>query len=166
MRRHSFLLVVCAVIGASCMAHGGQPARDPITEPYTAAQAEVRQVLTGILDAVEHKDLDRLESYHSYTPKFSKFEDDGLGRQDAAAGRTGERAIGDATAVAARMDDLKVDVFGDTAVATGILDFSVELGADKMAGKDRFTLVLVKTGGAWKIVHEHASPLAPAAPSP
>ena len=54
--------------------------------------------------------------------------------------------------------DLKVDVFGNVAVATFILDYGFQNGAERVEKKNRSTLVLVKAQGEWKIVHEHFSP--------
>jgi ketosteroid isomerase-like protein len=123
-------------------------------------QAKIGKILQDILDAAQNKQLDRLDAFHDYGPKFSKFEDDGLGRQDATTGKKGERDT--LTAVKsfnAKINDLKVDIFGSTAVATMILAYDVDMGKEKMAGKDRTTMVFVKQGGTWKIVHEHSSPL-------
>jgi len=123
-------------------------------------QAKVTKTINEIIDAAQKKQIDRLESFHAYGPKFSKFEDDSLGRQDAAAGKKGERdGIMGVKSFNAKVSDLKVDVFGNSAVATMILAYEVDTGKEKAAGKDRATLVFVKEGGAWKIVHEHASPM-------
>lgn len=123
-------------------------------------QAKVKKTIDEIVDAAQKKQIDRLESFHAYGPKFSKFEDDSLGRQDAAAGKKGERdGITGVKTFNAKVSDLKVDVFGNAAVATMILAYDLDTGKEKMAGKDRTTLVFVKEGGAWKIVHEHSSPL-------
>jgi ketosteroid isomerase-like protein len=123
-------------------------------------QAKIGKILQDIVDAAQKKELDRLDAFHDYGPKFSKFEDDGLGRQDAATGKKGERdALSAVKAFNAKINDLKVDIFGNTAVATMILAYDIDMGKEKMAGKDRSTLVFVKQGGTWKIVHEHSSPL-------
>ena len=123
-------------------------------------QAKITKIVSDIVDAAQKKQLDRLDAFHWYGPKFSKFEDDGLGRQDAAAGKKGERdGIMGVKSFNAKVSDLKVDVFGNSAVATMILAYEVDTGKEKAAGKDRATLVFVKEGGAWKIVHEHASPM-------
>ena len=125
-------------------------------------QAKITKILNDIVDAAQKKDLARLDAMHDYGPKFSKFEDDGLGRQDAVAGKKGEDdAIAAVKSFAAKISDLKVDIFGSTAVATMVLAYDVDMGKEKMAGKDRSTIVFVKEGGTWKIVHEHHSPLTP-----
>ena len=146
------LLALSIVLTLSATGHGDAPKRDD--------QAKIRKVLDGILASVDKKDSDRLESLHAYTPKFTKFEDDGLGRQDAAAGKKGERDIFTiAKAVWLEFDDVKIDVFGDAAVVTMIMRYRVDTGHEKMDGSDRATLVMANDSGAWKIVHEHLSPL-------
>jgi ketosteroid isomerase-like protein len=123
-------------------------------------QAKIGKILQDIVDAAQKKELDRLDAFHAYGPKFSKFEDDGLGRQDAATGKKGEHdALTGVKAFNAKINDLKVDVFGNTAVATMVLAYDVDTGKEKMSGKDRTTMVFVKETGTWKIVHEHSSPL-------
>ena len=123
-------------------------------------QTKITKIVSDIVDAAQKKQLDRRDAFHWYGPKFSKFEDDGLGRQDAAAGKKGEReGLAAVKSFAAKVSDLKVDVFGSAAVATMILAYDVDTGKDKVSGKDRSTLVFAKENGAWKIVHEHHSPL-------
>jgi len=54
-------------------------------------QAKITKILSDIVDAAQKKELDKLDAFHAYGPKFSKFEDDGVGRQDAATAQKGER---------------------------------------------------------------------------
>ena len=126
-------------------------------------QTKIGKIVSEIVDAAQKKQLDRLDAFHWYGPKFTKFEDDGLGRQDAAAGKKGERdGLSAVKSFAAKVSDLKVDVFGSAAVATMILAYDIDTGdakMPKMSGKDRSTLVFAKENGVWKIVHEHHSPL-------
>lgn len=136
--------------------------RSDVAKP-TPEQREVQKVLDDICDAIVKKDVARLESFHAYDAKFTKFEDDGLGRQDASAGKKGERDIvGAAKSVSVKLDDVKIDVFGSTAIATMLFGYGVDMGQQKVSGTDRITLVFARQGGAWKIVHEHESPFKPA----
>jgi len=57
------------------------------------------------------------------------------------------------------LQDLKVNVFGDVAIATFHGDFGGKMGQDTLSFKLQNTMVFVKDGDAWKIVHEHFSPL-------
>src|SRR5205814_8119932 len=95
--------------------------------------AKITTILSDIIDAAQKTHVARLDAFHAYGPKFSKFEDDGLGRQDAAAGKKGEDdAIVAVKSFAAKVNDLKVDVFGSTAVATMILAYDLDTGKEKM----------------------------------
>ncbi|MDZ7692774.1 MAG: nuclear transport factor 2 family protein [Balneolaceae bacterium] len=55
--------------------------------------------------------------------------------------------------------DLKIDVFGDVAVVTFHADFRPTIGDEIVQIWESTTLVFVKVDGAWKITHEHHSPL-------
>jgi ketosteroid isomerase-like protein len=55
------------------------------------------------------------------------------------------------------VQDLKADVFGDAAVTTFYFQYNAKMGETPMAGRRRGTLVFVKVGVDWKIVHEHFS---------
>jgi ketosteroid isomerase-like protein len=133
--------------------------KDILRDPFPDDQAKITKVLTDIVDAAEKKDIARLESFHAYGPKFSKFEDDGLARMESDAARKGESEIAGLKAIRMKLENVRVDVFGAVAVATCVLNYDVDTGQGKMAGKSRATLVFAKDGGSWKIVHEHASPL-------
>ncbi len=121
-------------------------------------RAEVEQRLQQIIDAACKKDFARLESYHFYGPQFTKFPAGTLGRENAEAARTAERnglsALND---LSMKADELKVDIFGSTAVATFIMDSTFNTGGTPLHHQSRATLVLVKDKGAWKIAHEHFS---------
>lgn len=146
------LIAILLASGCACV-----PRANPHAD-YPEERAHIEQVLKQIFDAAEKKDLERLDSYHFYGPKFTKFSGPSNNRQDAAVARQGEhdglKAIND---LKMRADDLKIDVFGDAAVATFILNSSFKAGAETMEKKDRGTLVFVKDHGAWKITHEHFS---------
>jgi ketosteroid isomerase-like protein len=120
-------------------------------------QIEAR--LQEIFDAAEKKDLSRLDSYHLYGPKFTKFPAAPVGRQDAAIARKGEHdGLVAISALAMQATDLKIDVFGDVGIATFVLNSRFKAGGDPIERQERATLVFVKDHGAWKIAHEHFSP--------
>ena len=78
------------------------------------------------------------------------------------AGRKGEHVgLGAAKSLKMRADALKIDVFGNVGIATFILDYSFNSGGEVVRKRDRSTLVSVKEGKAWKIAHEHLSPINP-----
>ena len=123
-------------------------------------QAQIERRLLEVIVAAENKDFDRLDSYHLYGPKFTKFSGSSPQRLDAAAGRKGEHdGLGSVKGLTMRADALKIDVFGKVGIATFILDYSFDSGGARIHRKERSTLVFVKKGGTWKITHEHLSPI-------
>jgi ketosteroid isomerase-like protein len=150
------LIPVVAVLLAGC----ATASTSKLAADYPQEQMEIRNRLNEIFDAAGKKDFDRLESYHFYGPKFTKFATEAPARQDAEAARKGERdglnAIRD---LSMRANDLKIDVFADVAVVTFLVNSSFKVGTDNLERQARSTLVFVKDQGTWKITHEHFSPL-------
>jgi ketosteroid isomerase-like protein len=132
-----------------------------LTEPYADAQAEVTTTVHAIMAAASRRDVDALDAFHAFGPKFTKFDDfEPLDRQDAETTRRLEReAVCGVAQFTACVEDLKVDVFGEAAVATFVLDYGAVTNDDEaMAFRARATLVLARHEGRWLIVHEHISP--------
>jgi ketosteroid isomerase-like protein len=147
-----------AFLGSGC---ASVPAADPqANDPVEKAQIENR--LQDIFAAAAAKDFTRLDSYHLYGPKFTKFSGSSPERLDAAAGRKGEHAgLGAINGLKMRADGLRIDVFDNVGIATFILDYSFDSAGVTMHAKERTTMVFVKESGAWKIAHEHLSPITP-----
>jgi ketosteroid isomerase-like protein len=155
---------VVALIAAAWLTGGSGSAlearEDVVRDPLPQEQAAVADVVRQLFQAVSRHDLDAVEAMHLYGPKFTKFDDDGLGRLDAAEARVAERqGLSGVKSFEGRIEGLKVDVFGVVAVATFVLDWAVATDQGKAAARTRSTLVLAKDGTQWKIVHEHHSPL-------
>jgi ketosteroid isomerase-like protein len=124
--------------------------------PEDTTQIQLR--LEQILDAASKKDFPRLDSYHLYGLKFTKFTSGTSGRLDAEAARKGEHdSLGAATDMKMKADDLKIDVFGDVGIATFVLNYSFKGATGTVEKQALSTLVFVKDHGEWKITHEHLS---------
>jgi ketosteroid isomerase-like protein len=150
------VLASALLSGCVCMRSTDIDAENP------SEQTRIERRLNEILDAAAKKDFPRLDSYHLYGPKFTKFSPGQPGRLDAAAGRDGEhKGLGAVSDLMMRADDLKIDVIGDTGIATFNLAYSFTATGNRIEKKEHATLVLVNDGGAWKIVHEHFSALPP-----
>ena len=129
---------------------------------YPEERAQIERRLQEVFVAAENKDFIRLDSYHFYGPKFTKFAGSSSERLDAAAGQKGEHdGLGSIKGLQMRADALKIDVFGSVGIATFILDYSFDSGGETFHRKERSTLVFVKESGAWKIAHEHLSAIKP-----
>ena len=120
------------------------------------------RTLNEIIDAAEKKDFKRLESYHLYGPKFTKFSTEPPERQDAETARKGEHdGLSGATGLTMQAEDVKIDVFGDVGIATFILKYGFKAGTNTVEKQARSTLVFVYDRGEWRIAHEHLSSLKP-----
>jgi ketosteroid isomerase-like protein len=150
------LLATMLATGCASLRTGNQqiaPARE---------QEQIEQRLQEVFAAAESKDFDRLDSYHLYGPKFTKFTGSSPDRLDAAAGQAGEHdGLGATTGLKMRADAVKIDIFDNVGIATFILDYSFDVGGEAVQKKERTTLVFVRERGAWKIAHEHLSPISP-----
>jgi hypothetical protein len=122
----TFALKIGLVVGAALlMASCASPRHDGTVEDYSKEKVQIGHRLQEVIAAAETKDFDRLDSYHLYGPKFTKFTGSSPERLDAVAGREGEhKGLGAANGLRMRVDALKTDVFGSVGVATFILDYS------------------------------------------
>lgn len=55
--------------------------------------------------------------------------------------------------------DQKVQLLGDTAVLTGIVEFSSRSSTGEVKGRCRYAAVFAKVGGAWKVAYSHFTPI-------
>jgi len=153
------LLFILGIAIVACQQKATEPRKDIITEMYPEEQAKIEKLVGDIYHSVQKKELERLKSYHLYGPKFTEFKNGGL-RHDAEAGEKMEREFFSAFSdFQYNLQDLKVNVFGDAAIATFHGDFSAKMGEKPLAFQLQSTLVFVKDGDNWKIVHEHFSPI-------
>jgi ketosteroid isomerase-like protein len=125
----------------------------------SSERTQIERRLNEVFDAAEKKDFARLDSYHLYGPGFTKFSASPPGRQDAAASRRSEHeGLGAISDLKMHANDLKIDVFGNVAIATFILESSFKAAGNAYQKLNQGTLVFVKNHGNWKITHEHFSP--------
>jgi len=135
----------------------------PVEEPRSTDNNapivhDVQRRLAEIFDAAEKKDFRRLDSYHFYGPQFSKFAGLTFSRLNAREAQAGEhKGLGAVSDLQMHADDLKIDVFPGSAIATFVLKYSFRAGAARIEKKERATLVFVNRGGEWLIAHEHLS---------
>lgn len=139
-----------------------QPAptpKDIINDQFPEDQAVITKILDDIYKSAQAKDLEKLASFHLYGPKFTDFKD-GLPRGNAEQNKKSEQEVFSAVSnLKYDLRDVKVDVFGDMAVATFHGYFEGDMGENHVMMQLQGTLVFAKTENTWKIVHEHFSPL-------
>lgn len=157
MRTFSAVLAMLVIGLGGC-------ATSPREKSASAQPKEAKEItarLLEIIDACQKKDFNRLESYHLYGPKFTKFSTESPSRLEADAARKGERdGLGAVDGLSMRADDLKIDVFGKVGVATFVLSYSFKVGDQETDRQAKTTMVFVKERKEWRIAHEHLSAVA------
>lgn len=133
---------------------------DLINDEFPEAQEEVMQTFGEIAQSIKDGDMDKLISYHAYSPKFTEFKN-GEPRNGGEANEAYERNVfGSVTEVVKfNAEDLKIAVYGDVANLTFHSDFELKFGEDLVVVNDQITLLFVNTNNGWKMVHEHHSPM-------
>jgi ketosteroid isomerase-like protein len=126
---------------------------------------EVEGVIRAFFEAGKNKDLTALGDFHSSRESFSKFDENPPHtRQNSDEAFVYEQAaFANISDYNYAIDDLRVDMFGEAAVATFYLTYSgmfvndYSFEGSPVKGRARVTMVLTKTGRGWKIAHEHLS---------
>jgi ketosteroid isomerase-like protein len=134
---------------------------DLINDEFTEAQQEIEQTMSDIMQSIKDGDIDKLLSFHAYGPKFTEFIN-GAPRHGSKGNEEIERSTFEAVTEVIKMDanDMKIAVYGDVANVTFHSDFQLKFGEDLAVVNNQISLLFVKNReGAWKIVHEHHSPL-------
>jgi ketosteroid isomerase-like protein len=154
------VIAVAAMVGLVVGGCASGP-RGKVAAQQPKEAKEITARLLEIIDACQTKDFDRLESYHLYGPKFTKFSTESAARLDAESARKGERdGLSKVDGLSMRVDGLKIDVFGKTGIATFVLNYSYKKGEETVENQAKTTMVFVKEGGEWRIAHEHLSAIA------
>ncbi|MBO3100026.1 YybH family protein [Gelidibacter pelagius] len=135
---------------------------DLINTQYPEAKQEVIETWDAIEQALRDGDMDKLISFHGYSPKFTEYKN-GAAVVGSAANEAYERAAFGAVTEVVKFDtqDLKVAVYGDVANLTFQSDFHLKFGEDLVIINEQTSILFVKTVNGWKIVHEHHSPWTP-----
>ena len=166
-------LVLC--LSTTSLVASKKSGKNSVTDQtYPQAQAEVLETFGAIAGSIiagagwgyDSEYMDQLISFHAYGDKFVEFNG-GLAF-DSAGNEINERQLfgedlekDGIIQFAAKEGTLKVAVYyGNVANVTFISDFILmhkEYG--EISVENLITLLFVKTKGAWKIVHEHHSPV-------
>lgn len=134
------------------------PARHPVGDASPGAEAELRAAVMSIANDIMTANLEGLQAAHLASGKYSKFGPRKFERQDLDEANASEAAFfGSISNVDYRVEDLKIDVFGDIGIVTYYPRVSFVAENESRTVDGRQTLVFLKTGDGWKIVHEHGT---------
>lgn len=126
---------------------------------------EITSVILGFFEAGKNKDLSALAGFHSAHDSFTKFDENApYTRQNSEEAFVHEQAaFANISDYSYQIDNLRIDLLGEAAVATFYLsykgmfinDYSFE--GSPVGSQARVTMVLARTMKGWKIAHEHFS---------
>lgn len=155
-----------SLLGLALLAAGCASVRTvDLHADHPEAREQIERRLHEILTAAESKDFERLDRYHFYGPKFTRFSGGSPVIMDAAATRKAEHeGLGALEGLTMEVEGLKIDVFGTVGIAAFILNYSFASGDATVRRKERSTLVFVNERGDWRIAHEHLSSMTLAEP--
>lgn len=132
---------------------------DLINTDYPEAKQELIDTWAALEKSLREGDIDRLISFHGYSPKFTEYKN-GDAVNGADANEAFEQSTFGAVTEVVKFDteDFHIAVYGDVANMTFQTDFHLKFGDDLVVINEQTTLLFVKTNDGWKIVHEHHSP--------
>ena len=133
---------------------------DIINYEFSEAKQEVMETFGAIAQSIKEGDIDKLISFHAYSPKFTEFKN-GEPRNGSNDNETYERNVFGSVTEVVKFDakDLQIAVYGDVANLTFHSDFQLKFGEDLVVVNDQISLLFVKTNNGWKMVAEHHSHL-------
>jgi len=126
---------------------------------------DVEGLIRSFFDAGKNKDLSALAEFHASRERFTKFDENPpYTRQNSDEAFVYEQAaFANISDYNYSIEDLRIDVLGEVAIATFYLaysgmfvnDYSFE--GSPVGSRARVTMVLLREEGRWKIAHEHMS---------
>jgi ketosteroid isomerase-like protein len=126
---------------------------------------EVEGLIRSFFDAGKEKDLSMLAEFHASRGRFTKFDENPpYTRQNSDEAFVHEQAaFANISDYNYTIDELRIDLLGDVAIATFYLaysgmfvnDYSFE--GSPVGSKARVTMVMFREEKGWKIAHEHLS---------
>jgi ketosteroid isomerase-like protein len=138
--------------------------RSRLTEPSQgqtgsgpSVDDDVKNFVVKRLDGIKNRDEAAVRSL--VDDSYSKFDDwPPFGRQDGAKALENEfSAFKVLSNYSYEMKDFKVDVIGDSAIATFTIHYQGQMRNRPFDVTSRVTTVLRKQDSGWKVVHEHYS---------
>jgi len=120
------------------------------------AERELKQLESQIADAVVKRDLAFVERVWGEDFFYTGVRGELKTKADILA----ELKTGDLQFDVMKFDDIRVRVYGDTAVTTGRATTKGRSKQGEITGEARYTRVYVKRKGAWQLVTFQGTPLA------
>lgn len=144
------------VVATGCWVEEAEKAELEATTTGPGLEARVRAMLDSSAAGWNRGDLDAFMSVYKDEAQTTYVGGSGLRRgRDAIRQRYAPLFGPDAERDSLRFEELTVRKLSDD-VAVGVARWILH-GGGEVTGSGPFTLVLERTGGGWKIVHDHSS---------
>jgi ketosteroid isomerase-like protein len=132
--------------------------QDLINNPFSEAQAELREVVKSIAKDAMTANIEGLQAIHLKSDKFTKFGPRKFDRQDVVSTNESESAFfASVSNMNYEFKELKINVFGDIGIVTYYPHVFFVKNGEEHKVNGRQTLVFLNTENGWKIVHEHGT---------
>jgi ketosteroid isomerase-like protein len=133
--------------------------------PSDKDRKDVESIVRAFFEAGKNKDLTTLADFHASRDQFTKFDDNPpYTRQNSEEAFVYEQAaFANISDYNYSIDELRIDLLGDVAIATFYLaytgmfvnDYSFE--GSPVRSNARVTMILARTAKGWRLIHEHFS---------
>ena len=133
--------------------------------PSDKDKKDIEALIRAFFDTGKSKDLAALADFHAPRDQFTKFDENPpYTRQSSEEAFVYEQAaFANISDYNYSIDELRVDLFGDVAIATFYLTYSgmfvndYSFEGSPVKSKTRVTMVLGRTPKGWRVAHEHFS---------
>ncbi len=122
-------IILLGFLTTSCNAQSDMNHVNLINDEFPEAKQEVLETFGAMAQSIKDKDLDKLISFHAYSPKFTEFKN-GEPRNGGKANEAHERSVFGSVSEVVKFDanDLQIAVYGDVANVTFHSDFHLKFG--------------------------------------
>lgn len=149
----------CFIATAATLLLFASPSRaqqpSPPAVQISQDEQAVRAVLDSWLKALERGDTAALKRIIAEDYLISVSDGRILNREEDLA----PIVAGKLQFLSAKTDSVRIRVFGNAAIVTGVGAYTVKMGDKSMVIRERFTDVYIKRDGVWHPVSSHSTPL-------
>lgn len=133
--------------------------------PEERDRKDIESVVRAFFEAGKNKELASIADFHAPKDQFTKFDENPpYTRQNSDEAFVYEQAaFANISDYSYSIDELRIDLLADAAVATFYLTYSgmfvndYSFEGSPVTGRARVTMIMVRTPRGWRIAHEHLS---------
>ena len=150
------LILVVAVLAITSSSVTFGQTKDPSKKQSGNVEQTLMRIEQELVDALLKSDVSASERYLAETYTFTAPDGDVGDKTRSIA----DLKSGDLKFESSKLEDIKVHVYGDTAIVTyATTDKGAYKGKD-LSGRYRWTDVFMKRGGSWQLVAGHGTRIA------